>query len=113
MTEEQIEQKATKYTDGKFERDTLWWADAYEAYIAGATENTELLSKHILELQKDKGVLTDKVAELEAQIEKMKKYIKACWVEEKINDYSSYITNTSDEFRDLVKELNNEVRNGR
>lgn len=49
----------------------------------------------------------------EEQIEKMKKYIKACWVEENLNDYSSYITNTSNEFRDLVKELNNEVRNGR
>ena len=54
-----------------------------------------------------------RIAELETQIEKMKKYIKACWVEENLNDYSSYITNTSDEFRDLVKELNDEVRNGR
>lgn len=48
--------------------------------------------------------------QLKAQIEKMKKYIKACWVEENLNDYSSYITNTSDEFLDLVKELNVEVR---
>ena len=55
----------------------------------------------------------EKITELEAQIEKMKKYIKACWVEENLNDYSSYITNSSDEFRDLVKELNAEVRNGR
>ena len=53
------------------------------------------------------------IAELKAQIEKMKKYIKACWVEENLNDYSSYITNSSDEFRDLVKELDAEVRNGR
>ena len=30
--------------------------------------------------------------------------------EENLNDYSSYITNSSDEFRDLVKELNDEVR---
>lgn len=35
--------------------------------------NTELLSKRILELQKDKGDLTDKVRELEQQIEKMKR----------------------------------------
>ena len=35
----------------------------------------ERLSKHILELQKDKGELTDKVRELEAQIEKMKCYL--------------------------------------
>ena len=52
-------------------------------------------------------------ADLKAQIEKMKKYIKACWVEENLNDYSSYITNSSDEFRDLVHELNEEIRNGR
>jgi hypothetical protein len=32
----------------------------------------ERLSKHILELQKQKGELTDKVKELEAQVEKMK-----------------------------------------
>ena len=32
----------------------------------------EIICKHILELQKDKGVLTDKVADLEKQIEKMK-----------------------------------------
>lgn len=51
--------------------------------------------------------------DLKAQIEKMKKYIKACWVEENLNGYSSYITNTSNEFIDLVKELNAEVKNGR
>ena len=54
-----------------------------------------------------------KIKELEQQIEKMKKYIKSCWIEENLNDYSSYITNTSDEFIDLVKELNEEIRNGR
>ncbi len=59
------------------------------------------------------GSREKRIAELEAQIEKMKKYIKACWVEENLNDYSSYITNTTDEFRDLVKELNDEVRNWR
>lgn len=31
-----------------------------------------MLSRHILELQKDKGELIDKVRNLEAQIEKMK-----------------------------------------
>ena len=30
-----------------------------QAYIAGATEETKLLSEHILELQKDKGRLID------------------------------------------------------
>lgn len=33
---------------------------------------TALLSQHILDLQKDKGNLTDRVRELEQQIEKMK-----------------------------------------
>ena len=48
-------------------------------YIAGATETTkelqeenERFAKHILELQADKDNLTDKVTELEAQIEKIK-----------------------------------------
>jgi hypothetical protein len=33
-----------------------------------------MLSRHILELQKDKGELIDRVRELEAQIEKMKNW---------------------------------------
>ena len=43
-----------------------------EAYKDGATQETALLSQHILDLQKDKGNLTDKVRELEQQIEKMR-----------------------------------------
>ena len=43
-----------------------------EAYKDGATQETALLSQHILDLQKDKGNLTDRVRELEQQIEKMK-----------------------------------------
>ena len=86
-------------------------ANSYKAFQL--QEENKTLSQHILELQNDKGELTDKCKQLEAQIEKMKKYIKTCWNEENLNDYSSYITNTSDEFRDLVKELNEEIRNGR
>ena len=47
------------------------YANIVDAYIAGATKETALLSQHILDLQKDKGNLTDKVRELEQQIEKM------------------------------------------
>ena len=36
------------------------------------SKREKLLAKHILELQADKGRLTDRVRELEAQIEKMK-----------------------------------------
>jgi hypothetical protein len=43
-----------------------------QAYKDGATQETALLSQHILDLQKDKGNLTDRVRELEQQIEKMK-----------------------------------------
>lgn len=46
------------------------------AYKTGATQETALLSQHILDLQKDKGNLTDRVRELEQQIEKMKSDIK-------------------------------------
>ena len=39
-----------------------------QAYKDGATQETALLSQHILELQKDKGNLTDKVADLEDKL---------------------------------------------
>ena len=43
-----------------------------QAYLDATKAETALLSQHILELQKDKGNLTDRVRELEQQIEKMK-----------------------------------------
>ena len=49
--------------------------DMARAYMRGKNKGkaeTTLLSQHILELQKDKGNLTDRVRELEQQIEKMK-----------------------------------------
>ena len=49
--------------------------DMARAYRRGKNKGkaeTALLSQHILDLQKDKGELIDKVKELEAQIEKMK-----------------------------------------
>ena len=45
-------------------------ANSYKAFQL--QEENKMLSKHILELQKDKGELTDKCKALEAQIEKMK-----------------------------------------
>ena len=42
------------------------------AYLDATKAETALLSQHILDLQKDKGNLTDRVRELEQQIEKMK-----------------------------------------
>ena len=38
------------------------------AYKTGATQETALLSQHILELQKDKGELIDKVRDLEEKL---------------------------------------------
>lgn len=43
------------------------------AYLDATKAETALLSQHILDLQKDKGNLTDRVRELEQQIEKMKR----------------------------------------
>ena len=43
-----------------------------QAYLDATKAETALLSQHILDLQKDKGELIDKVKKLEAQIEKMK-----------------------------------------
>ena len=63
------------------EQDFLWLSVTeterlIKAYEAGATRETALLSQHIIELQKDKGNLTDRCKELEQQIEKMKSDVK-------------------------------------
>ena len=44
----------------------------WDLFEAGYELKQNILSQHILELQADKGRLTDRVKELEAQIEKMK-----------------------------------------
>ena len=66
MADTEILKRAEKYIKGKGQ--TL---NKYDL-VGFANAETELLSKHILELQADKGELTDKVKELAAQIEKMK-----------------------------------------
>lgn len=73
-----FEENAYKYADKQAElyrglkEPSGGYANIVDAYIAGATQETALLSQHILDLQKDKGNLTDRVRELEQQIEKMK-----------------------------------------
>ena len=42
-----------------------------QAYLNATKAETALLSQHILDLQKDKGNLTDRVRELEQQIEQL------------------------------------------
>ena len=49
-------------------------ANSYKAFQL--QEENKTLAQHILELQNDKGELTDRCKGLEAQIEKMKKYAK-------------------------------------
>lgn len=68
-----------KATKERWNCEKIFYADIELAYQRGAEfgynkgkAETALLSQHILDLQKDKGNLTDKVKELEAQIEKMK-----------------------------------------
>ena len=43
--------------------------------IAELEKQNELLAKHILELQADKGRLTDKLTEKDKQIEELKKVV--------------------------------------
>ena len=47
--------------------DLQTWSD-----LNKGVREVKLLSQHILDLQKDKGKLTDRVRELEQQIERMK-----------------------------------------
>lgn len=90
--------------------------DRAREYLAEHSEYSEVFGETFVAVDTVTAMVEfaeQETKELKSQIEKMKKYIKACWVEENLNDYLSYITNTSDEFRDLVKELNEEIRNGR
>lgn len=77
MTEEQIEQKAEEYSEAFIEKGVAK-ASYAKGYIAGATENTELLSKRILELQQTNGALTDKVNELEKENKSLESIKNIC-----------------------------------
>jgi ATP-dependent 26S proteasome regulatory subunit len=82
MTKEELEKEAEEFTNSKksFWRQGRTCIDSVkQAYLAGAEpreKQIEIDAIHIRVLQKQKGELTDKVRELEAQIEKMKKYGK-------------------------------------
>ena len=70
MTKEELEKEAEKFLGGwlidpEIVKLLVDFAEPREKQITG-------LSKHILELQKDKGNLIDRIRELEQQIEKMK-----------------------------------------
>ena len=91
MTEEEIKQKAEKYAEIVISTDDGYyeWNDLIYMFRKGEKlmqKENDRLAKHILELQKDKGELTDeldertkdllnanhKIGQLEQQIEKMK-----------------------------------------
>jgi len=79
-----LEKRADVYVSNKADKgnfDVEKFGKAYfsessmkQALINFAKAETTLLSQHILDLQKDKGNLTDRVRELEQQIEKMKNW---------------------------------------
>ena len=68
-----------------------------QTYIAGATENTALLSQHILELQADKGRLID-------EIKGQKEYIKYLKRQRQGGIQKQY--NKVGKIKDLEKQLN-------
>lgn len=77
-----LEKRADEYVSNKADKgnfDIEKFGRAYfsessmkQALVNFAKAETALLSQHIIDLQKDKGNLTDRVRELEQQIEKMK-----------------------------------------
>ena len=63
---------------------------AEATYLAGAEPREKQIlidAEHILALQKQNGELTDKVKELEAQIEKMKRYLDCEYCEHYTQSY--------------------------
>ena len=78
-----LEKRADEYVSNKADKgnfDVEKFGRAYfsessmkQALVNFTKTETALLSQHIIDLQKDKGNLTDRVRELEQQIEKMKR----------------------------------------
>lgn len=56
------------------------------AYKTGATQETALLSQHILDLQKDKGNLTDEVRKLKILVSSLVYEINQIWDINEMND---------------------------
>lgn len=83
-----LEKRADEYVSNKADKgnfDIEKFGRAYfsessmkQALVNFAKAETALLSQHIIDLQKDKGNLTDRVRELEQQIEKMKCCVVSC-----------------------------------
>lgn len=71
-----------------------------ESTIEEKDKQNELLAKHFLELQKDKGMLTDKVAELEKQIAELKTE-KGCETCTKFDEVK--LTKAKEIIRELIK----------
>ena len=67
-----LEKRVENYIDDKALVVLSSRKDVVDLIVNFAKAETALLSQHILDLQKDKGNLTDRVRELEQQIEKMK-----------------------------------------
>ena len=87
MTKEELEKEAEEYGIDNFEQcmydDVKGWETdckaRVQAYIDGAEpreKQIQIDAEQIRNLQKQNGELTDKVRELEAQIEKMKSDVK-------------------------------------
>ena len=80
MTKDELKQEAEKSLDKRLGTYAyIRKQDCYTNYVDGYIDGTEprereikSLGERCLQLQKDKGELTDKVKELKAQIEKMK-----------------------------------------
>ena len=84
MTEE-LGKEATAYALEWGDKTDGTYACCRDGYLAGAEpreKEIKSLGERCLQLQKDKGNLTDKVRDLEAQIEKM----KSCYNCSKWND---------------------------
>ena len=75
MTKEELKKEAEEYALNQWEGN-LPWSVIQKAYYDGALpreKQIQIDAEQIRALQKQNGELTDKVKELEAQIEKMKR----------------------------------------
>ena len=74
MTEEMSKEDFFRQNFSEYCVGDTFLSPYWDLFEAGYELKQNNLSQHILDLQKDKGELTDRVKELEAQIEKMKNW---------------------------------------
>lgn len=86
-----LEKRAELYADTKYIHGTSEWIKIKQSYLDSTKSETALLSKHVLDLQKTNGALTDRVNELENRKNGIYKFKTTC-LQKSVDDMEKNLT---------------------